>query len=124
VDAEIDTTGAIVAPADRAGVTVDFGVKVATQSAIVVFTKPDRSFVPVGAHGQIEGGTSFVIGYDGQAYIKDLAKQNAATIEFGESRCRATFAYTHQPDTQVVISPVVCQYEVGIAAVGMPGQPT
>lgn len=109
VDAEIESTREVVAPADRAGVLVNFKVRSDTTSALVTFVRPDGSFVPPGAAGRVEGGNEFVVGYDGQAFIRDLGQSNAAAIEFIDGVCRAEFPFTPRPGEQVSISPVECR---------------
>jgi outer membrane usher protein len=113
VDAEIATVRQVVAPSDRAGVIVDFGVRTSTSSALVVFSYEDGSFVPVGSTGKSETGEEFVVGYDGQAFLEDLAAQNAVTIETAQGPCRARFAFTPRPNEQTVISSVVCVRTAG-----------
>ncbi len=109
VDADVTTTQSIVAPADRSGVRVNFAVRTNIRPAIVVFRKPDGTPLPVGARGQVEGGESFVVGYDGQAYIKGLSPENAVTVTSANGQCSASFPYTARPNEQVMISPVICR---------------
>lgn len=109
IDAEIESTREIVAPANRSGVLVDFKVRSDTTSALVTFVRADGSFVPAGAAGRIEGGGEFIVGYDGQAFIRDLAATNTATIEFIDGTCGAHFQFTPRPGEQVQISPVECR---------------
>ncbi len=109
VDAAIESTRDIVAPADRSGVLVNFSVRSDTNSALVAFVRTDGSFVPAGSIGRTGAGSEFVVGYDGQAFIKDLAGANHATIEFLDGTCSADFAFTPRPGEQVLISPVACR---------------
>ena len=109
VDVAIESTREIVAPADRSGVLVNFNVRSDTTSALVAFVRADGSVVPAGAAGRIEDGTEFVVGYEGQAFIKDLGSSNLATIEFIDGTCRASFQFTPRPGEQVFISPVDCR---------------
>jgi outer membrane usher protein len=109
VDADIATTESIVAPADRSGVRLNFAVQVNVRPALVIFKDVKGEPLAAGSMGQIEGGESFVVGYDGQAYIKNLAAENKTTITMLSGECRASFAYTPRPNEQVVISPVVCR---------------
>lgn len=114
VDAEVGTVRNIVAPADRAGVVVDFAVKTDTRSALVVFVWADGSFVPVGSTGLTSLGSPFVIGYDGEAFLTGLDPKNSVFIDTPDGRqCEAAFDYTPKPGEQVVISPVVCA-EIGV----------
>jgi len=109
VDADVTTNEIVVVPADRSGVKVDFTVKTDTHAALVVFQGADGKPLAAGAQGQIEGGASFVVGYDGKAYIENLAAANKATITLINGECHATFAYEPRPDEQVVISGVACK---------------
>jgi outer membrane usher protein len=109
VDSEAPTTHDIVAPADRAGVLVSFEVRKETTAALVTFVRPDNSFVPAGAVGHIAGGEEFIVGYDGQAYIKGLSGTNQADIEFIGGKCHAGFAFAPIAGQQVQISRVECR---------------
>jgi outer membrane usher protein len=108
IDADIGTTRDVVAPADSSGVLVDFKVRTDTSSALVVFTQPDGNYVAVGSSGKSEKGEEFIVGYDGQAFIKNLAPHNAVEIETSKGICRAQFSYLPRTGEQVLISPVVC----------------
>jgi outer membrane usher protein len=109
VDAEIATTREIVAPADRAGVLVKFDVRTDTAAALVTFVMKNGSFVPAGAAGRIAGGAEFVVGYDGQAFIKNLAAVNDAEIEFASGQCHASFPFIARPGEQVQIPAIECR---------------
>ena len=109
VDADVTASEMVVAPADRSGVKIDFTVKTDAKPAVVVFQGADGQPLAAGAQGQIEGGDSFAVGYDGRAYIKNLGPTNNATITLMNGECHATFAYEPHPTEQVVISPVICQ---------------
>jgi len=109
VDADVTASETVVAPADRSGVKVDFTVKTDARPAVVVFQGGNGQPLAAGVQGQIQGGESFTVGYDGRAYIKNLAATNEATITLDEGQCHASFAYEPRPDEQVVISPVLCR---------------
>ena len=109
VDAEIESTHETVTPADRAGTLVKFQVRSDTSSALVTFVRADGSFVPAGARGRIDSGSEFVVGYDGQAFIRDLGETNRASIETLAGLCTATFAFVARPGEQVRIAPVACR---------------
>jgi len=109
VDAQVAASEIVVAPADRSGVKIDFTVKTDARPAVVVFQGADGRPLAAGAQGQIEGGESFAVGYDGRAYIQNLADINNATITLLNGECHATFAYEPHPNEQVVISPVACK---------------
>ena len=109
VDADIATTQDIVVPNDRSGVRLNFAVQTDVRPAILVLTGADGNPLPAGARGQVEGGETFVIGYDGRAYVKGLDTSNAVTVALADHECHASFAYSPRPNEQVVISPVKCQ---------------
>ncbi|MGG6495351.1 UNVERIFIED_CONTAM: fimbrial biogenesis outer membrane usher protein, partial [Bacteroidetes bacterium 56_B9] len=93
-DADIATTNEIVVPADRNGVVVNFGVKSSPRAALVGFVDAAGKPLRAGLEGHLDAdGSAFVVGYDGQAYIRGLAAQNAVTIDLGEGFCRAEFQY-------------------------------
>ena len=109
LDADVTMTQTEIAPADRSGVRVNLAVKTDVRSALVVLRNPNGLVLPAGSQGHIEGGESFVVGYDGAAYIKSLADENLATITTINGECHASFRYTPRANQQVVISPVICR---------------
>src|SRR4029079_18671512 len=102
VDADISTTEGYVTPADRAGVRLDFAVRTDIKPAVVEFKGADGTPLPAGARGQLEGGESFMVGYDGRSYIKNRAAENKATVTMIDRECHASFGYEARPNEQVV----------------------
>ncbi|MBB3234317.1 fimbria/pilus outer membrane usher protein [Phyllobacterium endophyticum] len=111
VDAAIRDTRTIVVPANNGGVVVDFNVKEAAAAALVGLTDAGGKPLAAGLLGRIDGtDATFVVGYDGEAYIEGLSGNNNVTVEFVNGQtCLAAFAYKRQPGTQVAIRDVVCQ---------------
>lgn len=110
VNAQIPTTHVNAVPADRSGMAVRFGVESAPQSALVEFLKADGSLVAAGHTGRlVHNNATFVVGYDGQAFIEGLAARNVAEIDFGDGTCRAEFPFAPDAATQVLIRGVVCR---------------
>jgi outer membrane usher protein len=111
LDADIPKTREVVVPADRSGVVVDFGVTEAPKAALVTFVETNGKPLKVASQVRLEAAEqSFVVGCDGQAYIRGLTTHNIATIYSPEGdSCRAEFDYTPQSGEQVKISNVVCQ---------------
>lgn len=110
VGADIPRTEIEVAPADRSGVAVDFGVRRDAPSALVVFRSPDGAFIPAGTRGHIEGREGeFAIGYDGQAFLKGLDATTKVVVGPSGQECRATFSYARAAGVQTIIDPVVCR---------------
>jgi outer membrane usher protein len=108
VDAEMETTREIVTPADRAGALVAFKLHNDTMAALVILVRPDGSFVPVGSRGRAAGGEEFVVGYDGQAFIKHLSAANTLDVDLDDKTCHAAFNFQPPPGKQVRIGPVTC----------------
>ncbi len=111
VDADVPETKEIVVPADRSGVVVDFGVSDTPDAALVSFVDANGAALPVSSAGTLDGSSeSFVIGYDGEAYIRALKSNNSVTIDLGDGNsCQARFAYRPTSGKQVSIKDVVCQ---------------
>ncbi len=108
--AEAETTQKTVAPANHSGVYVDFGVEKDVHGAIVILAGPDGKVLSPGAKGRLDGSDeTFIVGYDGQAYIKHLAASNAIVAENGEAECRASFSYAPANGKRAVIGPLTCQ---------------
>ncbi len=108
VDAEVETTHASVTPADRAGTLVSFKVQRDADAALVTFAH-GAGAVPAGSHGRLVGGAPFIVGYDGQAFIKGLSRDNEVLIEIGEDTCNAQFGFKPVTGQQVHIGPVACR---------------
>jgi len=110
INAEAPTTQNVVAPADRGGVMVRFGAKNDNNTAMVILTDKDRRPAAVGSRVRLENSEEpFVVGYDGQAYLKGLGATNTVLVTTDGGECRATFPFTPDKDNQVVVGPVVCQ---------------
>jgi outer membrane usher protein len=118
VDAEVEGTSQTVSPANHGGLLVNFKVHSDTDSALVIFTMTGGAFVPAGSPGKVEGGDDFVVGYDGQSFVKHLRKTDVATIETPDGTCRVGFDFAPRPGEQVRIGPLVCQQTKADAASG------
>jgi outer membrane usher protein len=109
-NAEAEATQRTIVPANHGGVYVDFGVKKDVKAAVVVLTRKDGTFLPPGSKGRLtDSEESFVVGYDGQAYIKHLSASNVIVAEDGEAECRAAFRYSPAAGKRVTIGPIPCQ---------------
>jgi outer membrane usher protein len=88
-----------------------FGVSEAAQAALVTLVDASGTPLEAGLSGRLDGGAEdFVVGYDGQAYIKGLARQNSVLVDRGDgSSCRANFPFEAVRGRQVTIKDVVCQ---------------
>jgi outer membrane usher protein len=110
VNANVLQTSKEIAPARRNGVVVKFDVEKAGAAAIVVFTDASGAFIAPGTEGRMEGSNvSFVVGYDGQAYIDKLGTENQAVLLLQQGECTAHFSYRKDGDAQGFIDHVTCQ---------------
>lgn len=110
INAEPATTYDYVTPGYRSGVYVNFDVKKATPNAVVILKMPDGSFVAAGSEGHLDGSDEpFVVGYDGQAFIRDLKAVNTIHVTLANGQCSATFASDQSAEVQPTIGPEICQ---------------
>lgn len=116
IDALSETTVEVRAPSDRAAVVVDFGVRSIGNSAIVILQDAAGRPIRVGATGALQpglkgtsaAGPEFVVGYDGRAFIENLAADNEVLVKLETGSCKARFSFIPRADTQVSIGPVQC----------------
>lgn len=110
LDADVPNTELRLVPAERSGVVAKFVNEKSSPSAEVIFTQPDGSFVNPGARGTLHStDQSFVVGYDGRAFIRNLSEQNAVTIILKSGPCQATFPFVRKVNALVTIGPVPCR---------------
>ncbi len=110
VDLRPARTEAVVIPGDSAGVVVDFGVE-RIAAAIVILVDAQGTPLPVGAVVTLEGmAEPAVVGFDGRAYLTDLAKHNTVRVRREDgAKCSATFDFAPVEGEQVLIGPLTCQ---------------
>ena len=113
-NAELASTNVSSLPPIALGSSFHSKWKRTSTAALVVFVRADGSFVPVGAAGRTEGGEEFVVGYDGQAFIKGLKGSNSVTISTDNGSCKAEFNFTPQTGEQLRIGPVACRGNIQI----------
>lgn len=109
LEADYDEQTKTVTPGEANGVAVGFGVRSDQAPAVVVFTDSAGKPVEPGTKGSVtDSGESFVVGYDGQAWIKALSAQNEVRLETGTGICVARFGYEPRPGEQGFVSGVRC----------------
>jgi outer membrane usher protein len=110
LNAEAPVVQDTVAPADRSGVVVHFGVNTEVGAAVLILARRDGSFVPPGTGLTIEGSKeAFEVGYDGRAYLTGLAPKNTVVVDDPAGQCGVSFPFAAKEDSQVVIGPLTCQ---------------
>ncbi len=111
VDLQPESTQAIVVPADRSGVVIDFGTK-RMSAATVILTNAEGKPLPMGAEVLQDGtGQPAVMGYDGRVWLTDLSPKNNLTITLPEGlgTCHASFDYKPVPGSIPEIGGVICK---------------
>ena len=110
LNTEIEQTSQTIVPGLRGGIDVKFAVKRDVASAIVIFKGADGKDLAAGASGRLQGASDpFVVGYDGQAFIRGLKPKNVVSITAPSGTCEASFDYVPLEGKQAVVGPVVCQ---------------
>ena len=108
-NAEARSTKQVVVPAARSGVGLNFGVDKQVDAAMVRLTDTGGQTLAVGVKGhRKDDSESFVVGYDGQAYVKHLQQDNVVIIDLGDHDCTASFPYQKSGGKRVTIGPVPC----------------
>lgn len=116
VNANPSSTQEVLAPPDRAGVVVDFGVRSVVTSAVVILRGGDGAPLQPGLRGRLlhdlrgvsNDAEDFTIGYEGRAFIHHLGPENTVVVTLPTGECRARFPFAPRNDRQVEIGPVPC----------------
>lgn len=113
VGADVASIVREVAPPDRAGAHVDFGVTAAPAAALVSLQRPDGTFVPPGSAAVLAAtGVRFAVGYEGQTYVKGLAAENRLVVTAPDGAvCVAAFPFAPAEGAQVQAGAVRCMPE-------------
>jgi len=111
IDADVPQTREVVRPPQRSGVTLDFGIDATPATALVGLVTAAGEPIEVGVTAvHSASGESYLVGYDGQVYLRGLQPMNELVVHFPNmSTCRAHFAYTRQPGTISQIGGVICE---------------
>lgn len=110
LDVEAPATRRDVVPATGTGVVVAMKGRPVPAAAIVVLHDAKGAAIPAGSAGTADGtGEAFVVGYDGEAYLRHLGPSNTVRIEVGGRTCRASFPYVRGGAVQGRVEGVVCR---------------
>jgi outer membrane usher protein len=108
-DIEVARMQAVVRPGDRVGVTVDFGVRVAS-AALLRLQDSQGAPLPLGSRLHRQDLPPVAIGYDGESFVTGLRPSNEAEVELPDGRrCRIAFNYRPVPGDVPVIGPLACR---------------
>ncbi|WP_336740931.1 fimbria/pilus outer membrane usher protein [Aureimonas altamirensis] len=114
IDAVVEATRLEASAKRGSGVRIDFGSRLASQSALVEFVHVDGGItepVPVGTLVTVNDAPEAVLaGYDGSAFVDGLSARNEALLEFPDGRrCRAWFVFAPRPGEQVNLGRISCE---------------
>ena len=108
-NAEATSTHQIVTPANHGGVGLTFGIDSHVEAAVVRLQDSSGRPLKAGTKGhRKDGSEGFIVGYEGQAYIKHLAAENIVVLDLGDKDCTASFPYQPTPGKRVAIGPIPC----------------
>lgn len=110
LDASMDSAESDVKPGDHAGVVVHFHIR-ASHGAIVRLVDRADLPLPVGSVAILKAsGKAVPIGFDGDAYVEDIAAGgNELAVERPNGgRCTARFVSRASPGQVPIIGPIVC----------------
>jgi len=102
-----------VRPQDRTGVVVPFEVR-RSNGALLHLVDEKKVPIAFGSAGTLQGSSVAVpVGYDGEAYVENLAPHNKFTVTKPDGRrCVASFDYKAKPGDIPEIGPVVCRADM------------
>jgi len=110
VDTHVPVLHQIVRPRTRSGVMVDFGVALQTRVALITIRDEAGALLPVGTTLRLNDGASFMVGYDGQVWLEDIAGDNRLRVEqTGRPACVVQFSAPETMTQRLVIPDAVCR---------------
>jgi outer membrane usher protein len=99
----------IVAPAFRSGIALDFTKPQGKTPTLLIVTGPTGQFVEPGSKGILRANqTSFVVGFDGKAYVSLTDAGNEIEIDLGNRQCRAVVNRPKDASSHQEV-PVTCE---------------
>lgn len=110
VDAELPTTRQYVVPGAPRGAIAKFNVATVSRSALLILRDCRGAYLALGPRATLEqSGADFIVGYDGEVYVRDLAAENTIRAESPDgTSCLASFPFAPAPGEQVAI-PLACE---------------
>ncbi|MCL6655231.1 fimbrial assembly protein [Agrobacterium rubi] len=104
VDARIDRTKQTVTPSDKAASVVSFKVKTEGRVALVTLKDEAGEVIETGSTVTLDDGRAFVVGYDGQAYLDDIADNSRLSVQQPTKHpCSADLAIAATDETRVTV---------------------
>lgn len=110
LDVEAPPSQRNVVPASRAGVVLSMQGRRIEAAAVIVLRDAQGIVLPPGATGRHTGtGEAFVVGYDGEAYVRGLGVSNTVTVLVDGRPCTAHFAFKTDRALPGRIDGVICR---------------
>jgi outer membrane usher protein len=107
-DIEVGRTAITVRPADRSGVSVDFGIQKVNAALITLHDGTGRS-IPLGSIAKVEGADDQPVGHDGAAYVTGLKPSNRVEVALPDgTSCAVQFDYQPVSGDIPLIGPLRC----------------
>ncbi len=108
-DVEVGQTSAVVRPADKSGVVVDFHVR-AVKAALLKLQDRNGAPIPLGSVARVAGAPDAPVGYDGEAYVTGLSATNQVEVVLPDgAHCAVRFDYKPTKGDIPVIGPLRCR---------------
>ncbi len=99
-----------VAVREDSGAIVHFPV-MRVRSAILTLTNDRGQPLPVGTPlNELDSGQSAVVGYDGQAWLSHLGRQNRLVITTPDGECHYSFTLPQETRIPATIGPIECHF--------------
>jgi outer membrane usher protein len=110
IDAQVPYTAQVVRPPSRSGVVVKFPIR-KTNGALLMLVDETGKPIPVGSTATLAAtGVVAPVGYDGEAFIEDLGKQNQVSVQLpNDGRCTVAFPYAPAAGEIPKIGPLTCR---------------
>lgn len=108
-DIRVGEVETVVAPTDRAGVSVGFELA-KVRAATLILVDAAGEPLPVGSLVSVRGaeGSRAMVGFDGEAYLEALEDRNVLDVKTAGTDCVAVFDYPRSGDVLPRIGPVSC----------------
>ncbi len=108
-DITINDPSRAIRPQDRSGVVIKFPIKF-SHGALLRLVDEAGLPLPLGSSATLRSNGAIVpVGYDGEAYVEDLASLNELTVERPDGRrCKASFEYRAVAGNIPLIGPLHC----------------
>lgn len=110
VDARVRNAQLNVVPKSLSGVLANFAVERYSAATLILHDANGKVLDTGLAVLHVESGGRTVVGFDGVAFIDDLAADNHVLVGAGAAQCQVRFAYRRPADGSLpVLGPLVCQ---------------